>query len=216
MMQTLRKLWGGILGLGIVLFLGLGALPVKAEEMQKSPVRGSDYLTFSEELRTGGAIKFYEDTEEIVRAGKFERAYMRYIFLHAHIRGRNLDAGLIPMVDQRLRFLKEQMHLGGGFTYAAPAVRVKRRPAKPACPPENKEAKPAKPSDEEKPPPVVLPPAVPADQEQKPESPDTKEDKPSPGEAQKPSPDDQKPATPPSTWERLKRRMKFWQKDGGG
>jgi hypothetical protein len=206
-MFTLRKLWGVALGLGMCLLLGLGAGPVNGQEMKRSVVRGSDYLTFKEELRTGGAIKFYEDTEEIIRAGKFERAYIRLIFLHAHIRGRNLDAGLIPMVDQRLRFLKEQMHLGDGFTYAAPAERVRRTPAKPACPPPD--AKAAKPSDEEKPPEIIIPPtAPPAAPEGKGETPATAEDKPPPPEAPKSAP-------PPSTWERLKRRLKFWQKDGG-
>jgi len=55
------------------------------------------------------------DTEDVLRAGKFERAYIRYIFLNAHIRGQSLYAGLLPMVDQRLQFLREQMHLGRGF-----------------------------------------------------------------------------------------------------
>ena len=36
-------------------------------------------------------------------------------FLNAHIRGQSLYAGLLPMVDQRLQFLREQMHLGRGF-----------------------------------------------------------------------------------------------------
>jgi hypothetical protein len=216
MMQTTRKLWGGLLGLGFVLLLGLGALPVKAQGKDDKPVfHGSDFLSFKEELRTRGAIRFFEETEEIVRSGKFERAFSRYTFLRAQI-GRSLDHCLTPMVDQRLRFLREQMHYPEGFACVEPAQPSRRRrPAKPACPPKNQAAKPAKPSDEEKPP-IIIPPAVPADQEQKPEGPDTKEDKPSPGEAQKPSPDDQKPAPPPSTWERLKRRMKFWQKDGEG
>ena len=48
------------------------------------------------ELRSGGALRFYEDTEEIVRAGKFERAYLRLVFLRAHIQGLPLEAGPGP------------------------------------------------------------------------------------------------------------------------
>jgi hypothetical protein len=114
-MLTLRNLWGGVLFLGVMLVLAQGAVPAGADGLEKPPARGSDARQFLEELRSGGALKFYEDTEDVLRAGKFERAYIRYIFLNAHIRGQSLYAGLLPMVDQRLQFLREQMHLGRGF-----------------------------------------------------------------------------------------------------
>jgi hypothetical protein len=82
----MRNLWGGVLFLGVMLMLAQGAVPAGADGLEKPPARGSDARQFLEELRSGGALKFYEDTEDVLRAGKFERAYIRYIFLNAHIR----------------------------------------------------------------------------------------------------------------------------------
>jgi hypothetical protein len=98
----MRKLWGGVLVLGALLMLGPGSTPARAQRMDGSPPHGSDYLTFGEELRTNGALKFSDETEDMLRAGKFERAYTRYLFLRANIRGQTLYAGLAADVDQRL------------------------------------------------------------------------------------------------------------------
>jgi hypothetical protein len=205
MMLTLNKSWRSVLILGTLLLLALGARPAQAEGKDKALPRGSDSRQFIEELRSGGAIKFYEDTEDMLRAGKFERAYIRYIFLNAHIRGQSLDAALVPMVEQRLHFLRGQMRLGEGFHYAAREDRPvrQRRPAKPACPPpQPKEAKKA--DAEDKPPEIVLP-AVPEDKAAPPPQ----------EEAKTPADEAPKPPPPPSTWEKIKRKLLFWRKDGG-
>ena len=89
-MLTFPKFWRSVLILGALLLLAPGARPAQAEGTDKAARRGSDARQFLEELRSGGAIKFYEDTEDMLRAGKFERAYIRYIFLNAHIRGQPL------------------------------------------------------------------------------------------------------------------------------
>ena len=191
----------GVLFLGVMLVLAQGAVPAGADGLEKPPALGSDARQFLEELRSGGALKFYEDTEDVLRAGKFERAYIRYIFLNAHIRGQPLDAGLVPMVDQRLQFLREQMHLEG-IQYNAQEERpVRRRRAQVACPPQaTPAAKTKAPGAEEKPPEIIIPPAAP---ENKAEEPPKEGDKP-PGD-QAP-----KPASAPSTWEKLKHKLKFW------
>ena len=185
-----------------------GARPVWADGKDKPrpPAQGGDAFQFQEELRRGGAIKFYEDTEDILRAGKFERAYLRYLFLLAHIRGQPLDAGLIPIVDQRLQFLRAQMQLGEGFHYAGGEDRPVRRkpPAKPACPPPPpKEEK--KGDAEEKPPEMVIPPA-PSDDKA---TPSPKE------EAKPPAEEAPKPVPALSTWEKFKGKLRFWRKDVG-
>ena len=199
----MRKLGGGVLVLGALVLWALGAVPAKADGMDRPPAHGSDSRQFLTELRSSGALKFYEDTEDILRAGKFERAYIRYIFLNAHIRGRPLDNGLVPMVDQRLRFLREQMHLGEGIQFSEAQERPRRRPAEPVCPPPAPKAdkKPAADS-EEKPPEVVIPPVVPEDKSATP----PKEEAKPPGE------EPPKPASAPSSswWEKLQRRLKFW------
>lgn len=202
----MRKL-GGLTLVLLALFMGAAvALPARAQDFDRRPAQGSDAQQFRGELRNGGAIKFYEDTEEILRAGKFERAYIRYIFLNAHIRSSPLDRGLVPMVDQRLHFLREQMHLGEGTQYAAEQERPKRKKvAQPVCPPPPKEAKPKAPEDEEKPPEKVILPTPP---EEKPATPPKEE-------AKAPAPEAQKPAPAPSTWERLKKKLLFWRKDEG-
>ena len=194
--------------------------------MDGSRPHGSDYLTFAEELRTQGALRFYDETEGMLRAGKFDRAFTRYLYLRANIRGQSLYAGLAADVDQRLKFLREQMHLGeGGLKYEYRETYAKRRRrAKPACPPPKKAAKPKEPSPEEKPPVMIIP--APTAEEEKAISPDKEgskgpgqETKPAGEEAQKPGEAAQKPeggaqkpapAPPPSFWEKFKRKLKFW------
>jgi hypothetical protein len=205
MRPWLNKFWRSVLILGTLLLLAPGARPAPPQGTDKAPPGGSDSRQFLGELRSGGAIKFYEDTEDMLRAGKFERAYIRYIFLNTHIRGQSLDAALVPMVEQRLHFLRGQMRLGEGFHYAAREDRPARRrpPPKPACPPPPpKEAKKAEPEDR---PPEIVIPAAPEDKA----TPPPKE------EAAKPADEAPKPPPPPSTWERLKRKLLFWRKDGG-
>jgi hypothetical protein len=230
----MRKVWGGVLVLGALIMLVFGTVPARADGMPGAPQHGSDYLTFAEELRTQGALGFYDRTEDMLRAGKFERAFTRYLFLRANIRGQALYAGLTASVDQRLKFLREQMHLGDGalqYDYRVTYARRGRR-AKPACPPAAKKPVKKEPSPEEKPPETVIPgqsleekaqATPPAKEGTTAAGPETKpsgeaSQKPAegaqkPGEAaQKPAAGDQKPvpAPPLSFWEKFKRKLKFW------
>ena len=232
----MRKVWAGVIFFGVIFFLPAGGtLPARADGMAGSRPYGSDYLTYAEELRTRGAIGFYDRTEDIVRTGNFERAFTRYVFLRANIRGQSLYTGLAASVDQRLQFLKEQMHLGEGAlkyehreTYTAQKRRVK-----PACPPSPKKtAKPKEPRPEENPPETVIPgqsleekaqAAPPAKEgttaagsEAKAPAQETQgaaqETKPSGEAARKPAEGSQQaaPAPAPGFWEKFKRKLKFW------
>jgi hypothetical protein len=224
-MWSMRNIWVGVLVLGVLLILGSGSVPAKAAGMDRSPPYGSDYLTFAEELRTSGALKFYDETEDMLRAGKFSRAFTRYLFLRANIRGQSLYTGLSASVDQRLQFLREQMHLGEGalqYEYRETYAKRRRRP-KPACPPPApKTAKAKKPAPEEKPPEMIIPAPPPEEKGTPPPkagtTPPGAETKPPGTESQPPAEGAQKPAPAPSTtpapspglWEKLKRRLKFW------
>jgi hypothetical protein len=232
----MRKLWGEVLFLGaFFLFLAPGSMPARAQGMDRSRPYGSDYLTFAEELRTQGALGFYDQTEDILRAGKFSRAFTRYLFLRANIRGQSLYAGLASSVDQRLQFLKEQMHLGEGalqYEYRETYAQKRRRRPKPACPPPKKTAKPKEQNQDEKPPEAVIPgqsleekaqATPPAKEGTKAAAPETKppgqETKPAGEAAKKPADGAQKPPTgtqkpvpapPLSFWEKFKLKLKFW------
>ncbi len=155
----MRKFWGGVLILAALSLQAPGSIPAQTQGMEMPRPHGSDYLTYAEELRTQGAVGFYDRTEDILRTGNFEKAFTRYLFLRANIRGQSLYTGLAASVNQRLHFLKEQMHLGDDAlrheyreTYAG-----KRKRAKPACPPPKKTVKPKEQDSEEKPPEAVIP-----------------------------------------------------------
>ena len=205
-MFILRIILSGALFLGIFPLLTQGAAPGREDGYEHAVAHGSDARQFMGELRSGGALQFYEDTEEILRAGKFERAYLRLVFLRAHIQGLSLDSGLVPMVDQRLRFLREQMHLGEGVQYAAQAEQPvrRKRPVKPPCPPPPPKAKECP---EEKPPEIIIPPAAP---QNKVAEPPKAEDKPPAEGAKPPAAEAPKPASASSFWEKFKRKLKFW------
>ena len=222
--------WGLCLTLGTFLLLGAGAIPVMGNGVGTSTARyGSDYRQFGKELQSGGAFKFMEDTEDLLRAGQFENAFSRYLFLKAHIRGQGLYTGLNTAVDQRLQFLRSQLHLGEIPSYAVPYQKLKRRVkrgsqwTKPpdSCGPDQKDAKtsttpaviPAaakaedqesqatKTSSDEKPSESILPPSPPPDQV---------EPQPKGEEAQEEKPKEKEPAPAPSYWDKIKRRLKFW------
>jgi hypothetical protein len=227
---------GAILALGALLILGLGVAPLWADGMDKASARdGSDLRQFGEEFRASGALKFYEDTEDLLRAGKFERAFCRYLFLKANIRGQALYVGLNTMVDWRLHCLKSQLRLGEEAFYTVPdkklKIRIRRQarrvPPPSPPPPETKtdktptppavtpaaakatgpESQAPAPSPAEKPAELIIPPPVTADQVKT--SPN--EEKKSPGEeVQEEKPKEKKPAPPPSAWDKIKRRLKFW------
>jgi hypothetical protein len=221
--------WGLSLALGILLFLGAGAWPLRADGT-RSPFRG-DLYQFQEELLSGGAFKFMEDTESLIRSGDFEQAFSRYLILRSHIRGQALYAGLDAMVNQRLHFLQSQMGLPEIPSYAAPSLKFKRRVRKTASAdipgPDKKGAKvtvkatatptaaktgdqesqASKPSPVEKPAETILPPAPTADQAATKSAEESKSPK---EEAQEEKPKETPPPPPESIWDKLKRRLKFW------
>ena len=224
--------WGLGLALGVLLFLGAGAGPLRADGA-RSPYRG-DVYQFQEEFLSGGAFKFAEDTEGLIRSGKFEQAFSRYLILRAHIRGQVLYAGLNAMVNQRLHFLKLQMGLAQIPSYAAPSLKFKRRVRRTASAEPSKasksdkegakgpvaatvapgaaktgdqESQASKPSPEEKPAETILPPAPTTGQAttKPPEASKSPQE-----EAQEAKPKEKLPPPPESIWDKLKRRLKFW------
>jgi hypothetical protein len=228
--------YGAILALGALLILGLGTVPAWADGMDQASARsGSDLRQFAQELRDSGALKFYDDTEDLLRAGKFERAFCRYLFLRANIRGQTLYVGLNALVDWRLHFLKSQLRLGEEAFYTVPdqklKIRVRRqaRRGPPPSPPlpekktdktltppaatpaaaqaEAPESQASASGPAEKPAELIIPPPVTADQVKT----SPAEEKKSPEEeAQEEKPKEKKPAPPPSAWDKIKRRLKFW------
>ncbi len=84
---------GGVQVLGALLIVSLGSLPARGNGPSRSSARGNVLRQFSAELQNVGALKFYDETEDMLRGGKFEQAFSRYLFLSAHIRGQALDTG---------------------------------------------------------------------------------------------------------------------------
>ena len=89
-MLTLRNLWGGVLFLGVMLVLAQGAVPA-GPTAWRSPPPGAATPGSSWKNCGAAAPSSSTRTPRTPRAGKFERAYIRYIFLNAHIRGQSLE-----------------------------------------------------------------------------------------------------------------------------
>ncbi|MEJ5329048.1 MAG: hypothetical protein WHT07_02725 [Desulfobaccales bacterium] len=185
---------------------------------------------FSREFREKGALRFYDATEEELRLGRFEAAFLRYRFLKARVGGDPAYLPLTAMVDHRLRFLAGQMGLTG---QEVPPLRVTRPRLSPAAPQAVKDSGPAKDAKPQKaqaapaaapesaasPPPApaagprtAAPPAsgppaldaapAAAPEQQKPSGPELADQKPGP----------EPPAPSTSRWQRLKARLFFWRK----
>jgi len=114
--------------------------PSPAKPTPPKPV--TDYDIILTEFQSAGALKFYENTEDILRAGQFERAFSRYLFLKTQIRGQALYVGLSHQVDQRLHFLRSQLQLGERVAYSEAHRPIKKyqkkkkpQPATASCPP---------------------------------------------------------------------------------
>ena len=187
----------------------------------------TDYVRYLGEYEAAGALKFYDNTEAILRLAQFEQALMRYRFLKGQILGKVDYSGLLNMVDLRLQFLKKQLHLRETEVAAIPPRKIKRAVPKPPevkPPPEKPKADKPKGDDEEKakegpaisgtigppgkaaPPPVtavVTPPPAAAPAKAK-EDVKTEEDK----EAEEAKP----PPPPPGFWEKLKIRLHLKKK----
>ena len=183
-----------------MLVLAQGAVPAGADGLEKPPARGSDARQFLEELRSGGALKFYETLRTSpaggqVRAGLhplhfFKRPYPGPV----PVRGPAPHGGPAPPVLERADAP------GEGIQYNAQEERpARRRQARVVCPPPAPKA--AKPCPEEKPPEIVIPPAAQ----------DNKGAESHQDEAKPPGEQAPKSAPAPSFWEKLQRKVKFWQ-----
>jgi len=226
-MLNLGWSWRAALALGILLALGAAAAPAHAGGPAKPSASRSvsDYTLLERDLQSVGALKFYEDTEELLRTGEFERAFCRYLMLKTHIRGQALYAALTVMVDQRLHFLRSQLSLKEPAaplhsTYRRYKKVSKKKSAPPACPPSadqkgaKAQAEPGTPTtaDKGKPPESGAPSVAPGkagdtqpSEEKKPPSSEAQEEKP---EKEK---EEKKPEPPPSYWQKLKRKLQFWK-----
>ncbi len=99
-------------GLLLLVSGGGGQIPTLAEAKAPRGVRAfSDLEQFRQELNSSGALKFYDTTEELVRAAQFEKALMRYRFLKGQIAGQAAYGPLTAQIDRRLRFLKQELRL---------------------------------------------------------------------------------------------------------
>ena len=224
--------WAGLV-LGLILALGPGVTAALADGEVKVPAKPQhlmDYDLFLGELRSAGALKFYETTEEILRLGQFERALLRYSFLKSAVSGQALYRGLVASIDLRLRFLREQMHLTAPeITPVKPPKKRKVRRQVAKAPPPPAETKPPETPEkgkEEGAPPAAGPPvpvtptapgvtpgkppeAAPAAPPKAPEAQAAPEGE----EAAKVKEEKEaKPAPPPSLWQRIKNRIYFWKK----
>jgi|UniRef100_A0A7C3V503 hypothetical protein len=198
------KIASAALILGALVIMGPGSGSLCADGVSAPPVRGGDSRQFAAELQSRGEFKFYDDTEELLRAGKFEQAYGRYVFLRGHIQGRSVDHSLYAMVNQRLQFLNGQMGLGEVIPEYRPEKVVKKprriKQTRPPSPPADQSAKAKEAGSEEKPPEIIIPPAPP---EEKGAAPPQEE-------AKAPAEEAPKPAPPLTFWEKFKRKLKFW------
>lgn len=130
----------------LVLILSLAGSVQGGGVPDKESVVYTDYGSFLGEYLSAGALRFYDNTEEMLRLAQFERALMRYRFLKGQIRGKRDYYGLINMVDLRLQFLKRQLHLRDFEVAAIPPRKARIPRAKPSKtkPPKDK-SPPAKP-----------------------------------------------------------------------
>jgi hypothetical protein len=186
----------------------------------------SDAALFAQEMRTAGALKFFENTEDLLRVALFERALLRYRFLKGQIGGHPGYRALVIMINKRLDFLKGQLRLPeADFAALTPPEARQGRQKKahvaqaaPSGPPASKQ-EPAEdgkegakvqasesniPSKANSSPPqgdlgAAPPPHSPASQQQS-------------ERIQEQKPPEPPPGPPPSRWQRLKQRLLFWRK----
>ncbi len=185
-----------------------------------SPV--SDASLFAQELRTAGALKFYENTEDLLRVAQFERALLRYLFLKGQIRGQPGYLPLVLSINQRLDFLKSQLRLSDReFKYLRPPKLTRKAPLKRAKtqPVSSPGKAPPDARVKENPQRAVTSPAPeavgsPAHRQAESSGPPASQTNPpgKPGEEVKSLQPPRQPPRPLSRWQRLKRRLLFWKR----
>jgi hypothetical protein len=226
--------WLAGLGLALAVLLLLpGVSGADGFAAGEPDYRVTDYALFLEELHAAGALKFFENTEDILRIAEFERALLRYRFLKGQI---DRDPGYRPLaavINQRLAFLAGQLRLGEeDLAPLRPTLIRRSRPSPRAAAPPPPAAAPEKPPVASTPPEAGSPPSAseapeagqagpPEVQPGLPPAPAGGEPAPavlSPGplptepvQVQEPQPEAQ-PAAPPSRWQRFKERLRSWRK----
>lgn len=235
-----KNIWVGRAGLALIaLLLGWNAAALGSESGPAPAMAVSDAQLFTREFREGGALKFYDATEADLRLGKFELAMLRYRFLKGQVAGHPAYRPLMAMVDHRLKFLKEQMGLAGVEVAPLRPVRGRRAARKvatseagaadplpaakgaPVVAPVGKASEPSGAPPGKEPPgvPGAAPTPAPAEGKLEAQPPENGQGAPpgvlpaSPAEDKvKESPPEPPPSPPPpSRWQRLKKRLLFWQ-----
>ncbi len=226
MIRGTNKAWMVWLALGFLILapnLGRGAPDGEAflsETME--PV--SDARVFFQELNSAGALKFFENTEDLLRIAQFERALLRYYFLKDQIGRQSGYRPLVIMINKRLDFLKVQLKLPE-TDYAAlmpPKARKGRSQKVPAV----QAAPPSKPPSRLQPaaearegggeasiPPGAnsLSPQADLAATPSPYSPGNQQQSEN-AQVQEQNPPEVPPGPPPSRWQRLKKRLLFWRR----
>lgn len=233
-MGTGKRTGKGAARLMVLLLLSsLGSGPLAgALASESTPAAVSDARLFTREFREKGALRFYEATEEELRLGRFEAAFLRYRFLKAQVGGDPAYRPLTAMVEHRLCFLAGQMGLTGQEVPPLRATRSRPSPAAPAGPRAVKDPAPAKGAEPGKAEAVTAaqtessasPPPAP---DMRPSAETSPAGPPGPDAAPPAAPEQQKPlsaepadqksapeapAPSPSRWQRLKARLFFWRK----
>ena len=203
--------------------LGRGAPDGEAPPVETAaPV--SDAGLFAQELHAAGALKFFENTEDLLRVAQFERALLRYGFLKGQIGRHSGYRPLMLMINKRLDFLKVQLQLPAAEFASLTPPRARKMPRQKVPEVQAEPSAKAKSADDagdgekiqagetslppgataSSPPgtPVASPPLHASQSQQHSEGAQTKEEKP-------PEPP---PAPPLSRWQRLKKRLLFWKK----
>lgn len=228
MVETLKKSWKALFL--SVFWLLVPAFGWSAPDGESLPVQSqasvSDAALFAQELHAAGALKFYENTEDLVRAGRFEPALLRYAFLKGQIGRHPGYQPLLSVIEQRLDFLKAQMKIPERdlLPLSPPKVRKKPRQKTPttgevshhSSPPEKsategkgKETEPGQ--DRQTAIPSSPAPVGHLEPEPSPGGPDRSpktEDAENKGEKSV----EASPKPSPGRWQRLKERLRFWQR----
>ncbi|MDI6854180.1 MAG: hypothetical protein QME75_11335 [Deltaproteobacteria bacterium] len=190
--------------------------------------RVSDAGLFQQELQACGALKFCDNTEDLLRAGHFERALLRYYFLKRQISPQPGYQPLVHLINQRLDFLKEQLKLPAADYAALHGPRIRKMPptrtqAAPTPPPDQPAPTPepaaaggrapTSPVGEGAAPSTAAPSPALEDLAAAP-APSITDSPPKPGadQVQEEKPPEAPPSPPPSRWQRLKRRLWFWRR----
>lgn len=124
--KNARVWWIALLAAGLLSAPAVAADAPDAEAVHA--YRVTDGGLFQQELQAAGALKFCDNTEDLLRAGQFERALLRYSFLKRQIRAQAGYQPLVHLINQRLDFLKSQLKLPAADYAALPGPIIRKKP----------------------------------------------------------------------------------------